>query len=120
MRDDELDADVLADIAAEAARRYGPIADDTPRKVRRNLRRRSNAVPSLDEVRELLEHYKAIYGFAASILTRYLDPPTGKYCDWKDVRREAYLRAIARKFPRERRELLEIVADYAIFYEYLK
>jgi hypothetical protein len=115
-----LDARAIAYIAREAARRYGPIEPDLPRKIRRNVQRNFAVSVALDDVAAWLAHYKAVYLFAAARLGQHLRPAAGRFADPADVDFAGLLRALGRRYPREDRELLGLIANYVVYYEYLR
>jgi hypothetical protein len=112
--------EVAFTIAREAVRRYGPIEPRLPEKLQRNVRRNHRVTVPLDQVRRLAEHYKAAYAYAGSILPRFLHPRKGTYVDPSDVDQRGFAAALRSRYPREPRPVLEMLAWYTVFYEYLK
>jgi hypothetical protein len=115
-----VDARVVGYLAREAVRRYGAIEPRLPEKLQRNVRRNFAVTIPREDVLSIVEHYKRVYGFGASILPRYLTPARGRYADPSDVRVPAFTLALRKRYPRERRAVLDLVAWYVVFYEYLK
>jgi hypothetical protein len=111
---------VVAYIAQEAVRRYGAIEPRLPEKLQRNIRRRFEVTVPREEVLRLAEHYKAMYGHASSALPKFLTPPKGRYVDASDVRIPAFLAALAKRYPKETKLVIDIVAWYTVHYEYLR
>jgi hypothetical protein len=111
---------VLDYLAGEAARRYGPIEDDLPARLRRNLKRNLGVVLPEPEVAELLRHYKAVYDLAARSLRDCLKPPAGPTASPGDVDFERLLATLARAYPREASGRLGQIVNTAIYYEYLR
>jgi hypothetical protein len=107
-------------IAREAARRYGDIEPRTVEYLQRNIRRNFGVRVPREDVLALLQRYKHVYAQAARLLPKFLMPPKGRYCDAADVRIPEFKAAIAAKFPEERAAVVDMIAWYAIFYEYLK
>jgi hypothetical protein len=107
-------------IAAEAARRYGPIEPGLAEKLRRNIRRNFRVAVDRAEIQRRAEHYKDMYTYAASILGRFLRPPKGKYADAEDVDLESFLAALSERFPQEPREVIDTISWYTVHYEYLR
>jgi hypothetical protein len=108
-------------LAIEAARRYGPIEASLAPRLRRNIRRNFGVLLPLEIVAAQLEYYKSIYDSAAALLPRFLNPAApGEYADPAHVRWEAFVGAIARRYPREARGRLGQIANVAIYYEYLR
>ena len=116
-----LPADAQLYVAAEAARRYGAIEPDLARKLRRNLRRRLATTLPLADIDAFARHCKQIYAYGAEVLPTYLRPiPAGTYVDPADVDRPALLRDLRSRFPDEAATVIEGIAWYVVFYEYLK
>jgi hypothetical protein len=108
-------------LAGEAARRYGPIDPSLAARMRRNIRRKFGVLLELDVVASQLGLYKAVYDTAATLLASYLKPaPSGPYADPANVRWDAFVTAIAKRYPREPRKRLGLVANFVIYYEYLR
>lgn len=107
-------------IAREAARRYGPLEPRLPDKLQRNIRRNFSVTVPRGKVLAWAEHYKQIYLFGQRALPRFLRPPTGRYADVADVRLQGFLSALGRRYREEPRAVLDTIAWYVVFYEYLK
>jgi len=115
-----LQPEVVFYIARESVRRYGPIEPRLPEKLQRDVRRNHRVTVPLDQILRLAEHYKAAYDFASSVLPQFLNPRKGRYVDPSDVDLRGLTAALRARYPRERRMVLEMIAWYAVFYEYLK
>jgi hypothetical protein len=108
-------------LALQAARRYGPIEPSLAPLVRRSIRRNFGVLLAPELVASQLAHYKAIYDTAAALLGKHLKSvPPGTYANPSHVRWDAFIAAIAKRHPREPRKLLGLVANFAIYYEYLR
>jgi hypothetical protein len=108
-------------VAREAARHYGCIEPSLVRRTRRNLRDNFGVLLAPDYVSSLLAHYKDVYETAAALLPAHLAPvERGTYADPSHVRWDGFVLAIAQRHRRERRELLGLIANFAIYYEYLR
>ena len=120
MKDAAREPKVVQYIAAEAARRYGPLEPDLAAKLQHNIRRNLRVTVDRAEIQRQAEHYKAMYSCAASILGRFLSPPKGKYADASDVDLDGFRAALVRQFPGEPKEVIETIAWYTVHYEYLR
>lgn len=105
-------------IARESVRRYGEIEPRLPDLLRRNIRRRFQVSVTRDYVLGVVQHYKRMYAFAAAVLGSFRDAPRGKYLGKGDLLMNDLLAALAAHYPDEPRSLLQLVADYAVHYEY--
>lgn len=115
-----MDKNVFIDLATETLRRYGALPSDFAEKMARRLRRKFRVKIEPEKISELAVHYKEIYSFGASILSDYLNPSKGKYSSTEDVDMERFLASLVRKHPDEISEIIQIVAGYVIYYEYLR
>jgi hypothetical protein len=111
---------VVQYIAAEAARRYGPLEPDLAQKLQRNLRRNLRVTVDRAEIQRQAEHAKEMYAFAASILGRFLSPPKGKYADPSDVDLDGFRAALVRQYPQDPNEVIDTISWYTVHYEYLR
>jgi len=111
---------VVQYIATEAARRYGPIEPGLAEKLQRNIRRNFRVTVGRAEIQQQAEHYKEMYTYAASILSRFLSPPKGKYADPADVDLPRFLAALSQRFPQDPREVIDTISWYTVHYEYLR
>jgi hypothetical protein len=112
-------ANVVEYIAREAVRRYGAVEPRLPEKLQRNVRRNFHVTVPRDEILLLVQHYKAVYAFAAAILPNHLGPQTGYYVEATDVQQAAFAAALKKRYPRESQAVRDIVIWYAVYYEYL-
>ena len=115
-----VDPRVVEYVAREALSRYGPIEPGRAAKVRRNLRRNLALSVATEEIEALLRHYKELYRSGASLLRNHLRPPAGKLCDPGDVDFEGLVSALSAENPGDDRALLSLVANWVIYYEYLR
>jgi hypothetical protein len=112
--------EIQLDLANETVRRYGPIESDFPERMARRIYRKFGAKVDVKTVSERVRYYKEIYASACSILSECLQPPEGEYADIKDVDLEKYLARIEEQFPTSDRDILETIAGWTIYYEYLR
>ena len=115
-----LDPQVVQYIASEAARRYGPIEPGLAEKLARNIRRNFRVTVDRAEIQQRAEHYKDVYTYAASILSRFLSPPKGRYAEPEDVDLEKFRAALTEPFPQEPGEVIDTISWYTVHYEYLR
>jgi len=107
-------------IAREAARRYGPIEPGLPEKLQRNIRRNFHVTVSRETILRLAEHYKEMYTRASSLLPAYVGPRTGRYVDPADVKISQFVAALRKRYAKESKPVVEMIAWYVVHYEYLR
>jgi hypothetical protein len=113
-----LDPVIVEYVARESVRRYGTIDPRLPDLLRRNIRRRFKSSVARDELLRMILHYKDVYTFAASVLRSYQQAPPGKYLGKADLLMSDFLAALASRYTDEPPSILQIVADFALYYEY--
>ena len=113
-------AKIVQYIAREAVRRYGDIEPRLAEKLQRNIRRNFAVTVPREDILRLAGHYKDVYAYASSILATFLHPQRGKYADPVDVRIPEFIAALRKRFPREPRTVIDMVAWYTVHYEYLR
>jgi len=116
----KLTANVVQYIAREAVRRYGPPEPRLPEKLQRNIRRNFRTTVAREDILRLAKRYKAMYAYASSILPNFLRPRAGRYVDVADVRVTDFLVALRKHYSRESKAVLDTVAWYTVYYEYLR
>lgn len=63
---------------------------------------------------------KLLYNSVASILTRHISEPKGRYVDWKDVDIPAVENEFKKRSPRETKDVIRLLTWHVIHYEYLR
>lgn len=115
-----MDKTILLDLANETTRKYGNLAPDFPKKMKRRIKRKFSTKVEIEEVSALSFHFKEIYNFAKSIFSNYLKPPSGEYATPQDIDFENFSAKIAEKYPDDDNDILEKISNWVIYYEYLR
>lgn len=91
-----------------------------PEKLQRNIRRNFHATVSRDAILRLAEHYKEMYAQASSLLPAYVGPRRGRYVDPADVKISQFVAALRKRYTKESKRVVEMIAWYVVHYEYLR
>jgi hypothetical protein len=113
-----MDSAIIEYIARESVRRYGEVEPRMPDLLRRNIRRRFKRSVPRNELVRIISHYKQVYTVAASVLRGYQEAPPGQYLGSPDLLLKDFLAELVARYPGEPLPILQIVANYAIYYEY--
>jgi hypothetical protein len=112
--------EIIYDLANETVRHYGAVVSDLTPKLAKRIQRKFKTKLDTNTISSLVRHYQRVYAFAASILKDCLLPPGGKYASPNDVDADKYLGRLVLEFPEEDRAILEMIGNWAIYYEYLR
>ena len=118
--ENSIDMKILADLANETGRHYGKLPDDFSPKMVKRIKRKFHSNIDASLTLTLVNHYKNIYGFCASILKGFISPIQGKYASLAHVKFDKYMNTVAAEYPDDDKSILKIFGDWAVYYEYLR
>jgi hypothetical protein len=114
-----LNAKIKVYIAGTTVREYGDFEPRLPDRLRRSIRRNFKVLLPRENILRAATRSKEIYDYGASIFTKFLGPPQGKYVDPKDVDIERLSAVLKKRYPREPKKVIDLIVWYLVMYEHL-
>ena len=115
-----LDHSILLDLASETGRCFAVLPPDFAQKMAHRLRRKFKVTVAKDEITALVNGYVEIYHFGASVLKDCMLPRTDIYAHLQDIDQPKFMGQLTAQFPAEDIRILDELAGWVIYYEYLR
>ncbi len=115
-----MDKEIQLDLANETSKVYGPVPSDFADRMVKRIRRKFKVKVDTSEVADLADTFKNIYSFGKGVLSDYLGAPKDKCASVEDISLDKYRDRIAREYPKVDTDLLVIIGDWVIYWEYLR
>jgi len=115
-----LDKQIIFDLANETGRHWDALPPDFPQKMAKRIRRKFKLKLDVETIARLADHNQSIYAFAAVALKDCLLPAKGPYASPADVDNQKYMELIQKQFPNDDKDILDLLAGWAVYYEYLR
>lgn len=115
-----LDHPILLDLASETGRCFAVLPPDFAQKMARRLRRKFKVTVAKDEITALVNGYVEIYHFGASVLKDCIVPHIDIYASLSHIDQTKFTGKLTAQFPAEDARILDELAGWVIYYEYLR